>query len=386
MRLVFLNLFRNKISTLLTMFGIAIAIFLFCILETVLWSFTAGVEAADVSRLVVRHKESLVFPLPYSYVNKAKVDGVLSISYGNWFGGVFEPDDKFFFAQFAIDMESYVPLYPEMKIPPEDFQSVLKDRRGCILGQRLADRLKKKVGDTLVLKGGIYFSQDDGNNWEFTVRAIYTSDRPNFDQTIMFFHWNYLNEGWRAPESQKNLVGYLVLKIDDPAKTAEISKAIDKKFSTESERTLTMTEKAFNLEFVSMMGNLSLLIRFFGTVVVFTILLLSINTNMMNARERIGEIGLLKALGFSPRYIFKLYLSESLLLSFIGGLGGLAIAFLLINIMGWNPKPTFFSLFSVQPTTLVIGVLLSLFTGLISGITPAIVSSRMSASEALRSV
>lgn len=369
------------------MFGIAIAIFLFCILETILWAFTAGVDASDASRLVVRHKESLVFPLPLNYVNKVQsVQGVTGVSYGNWFGGFYEPLKDFFFAQFAIDMPSYLALYPEIEIPEDQRNAVLKDRQGCILGSRLAERLNLKVGDKVVLKGGIYFNKDDSNNWEFYVRAIYHSQRSNVDKTMMFFHWEYLNEGWRAAESQKNLVGYLVLRIEDPAKAAEISTFVDKKFDMESERTFTMTEKAFNLEFVSMMGNLSLLIRIFGTVVVFTILLISINTNMMNARERIGEVGLLKSLGFPPRYIFNLYLGESLLICLIGGGFGLLLAVFLINVQGFNPKPDFFSLFSVQPFTVGFGIALSLFTGLVSGITPAMISSRMSASEALRSI
>jgi putative ABC transport system permease protein len=385
-RLIFLNLFRNKISTLLTAFGIAIALFLFCILETILWAFSAGLEVADASRLMIRHKESLVFELPYHYSNKIKpVPGVKKIAYGNWFGGVYDANDKEFFAQFAVDLAGYFELYPEFSVSEDQKKALLADRQGCMIGEDLARRLNKKLGDPLFLRGGIFYAQGDQNIWKFTIKAIYTSDRKAFDKSTMFFHWDYLNEG-RRTEDSKDQIGFFILQINDPKNSAEISSRIDKIFEHSDNRTLTMTEKAFNLEFISMMGNISLMIRIFGTVVVFTILLISINTNMMSARERLGEIGLLKSLGFSPAYIFRLYLGESLLLCLFGGFTGLFLGYFCINILGYNPKPDFFPIFYINSSTLALGVGISIFTGILSGITPAIISSRISASEALRSV
>jgi putative ABC transport system permease protein len=370
----------------LTTFGIMIAIFLFCILEAILWAFTAGVEASDASRLVVRHKESLVFDLPLNYVNKVKsIKGINGVSHANWFGGIHEEKKDMFFAQFAADLETYLPLYPEIEINNDEKAALMSDRQGCVIGEDLARDLKKKVGDTVRLKGTIWPANNEQNLWDFNIRAIYTSKRKAVDKKMMFFHWDYLNEGRRDKDSRDS-VGFMLLKIDDPSDAARISTEVDKLFEFSDERTFCMTEKAFNLEFVSMMGNLSLLIRVFGTVVVFTILLISVNTNMMNARERIGEVGLLKALGFSPKYIFKLFLAESFLICFMGGVIGLSLAFFMINVKGWNPNEQFFPLFNLPNLTIAFALILSALTGILSGLTPALASARMSASEALRSV
>ena len=386
MKLVWLNLFRNKISALLTIIGIIIAIFAFCCLETILWAFGAGVELSDASRLVVRHKESLVFELPLHYANKVRgIKGINEVTYGNWFGGVYEPDEKLFFAQFAVEFEKYLKLYPEFEIDPEQKKALLADKQSCVIGEDLAKRLGKKVGDTLSLRGGIYHANNQENVWKFNVRAIYGSEKKAWDKNMMLFHWDFFNEGRRVEDS-KDLVGYLVLQIEDPGQMARISKSIDKLFENSDNRTLTMTEKAFNLEFISMMGNISLLIRIFGTVVVFTILLITINTNMMNARERVGEVGLLKALGFPSSYIFRLYLFESMLLSFIGGGLGIFFSYFLINVLELNPKADFFTIFYLPTKTIGFAVILTGVTGFLSGITPALISSRMGACEALRSV
>ncbi|HYF52044.1 MAG TPA: ABC transporter permease, partial [Planctomycetota bacterium] len=186
---MYLNLFRKPFRTALTIFGVAVALFLFCFLEATLDAFNVGVNMADASRLVVMHKESLAFNLPFAHKTRIEqVEGVKRAAGAIWFGGPYEEptpggekkDD--FFSQFATDLESYMQLYPEIRIDPAQARDLMSDQQGCVLGDKVAARIGKKVGDKLVFKGAIW-PRADGMPWEFNVRAIYTTDSPTFDRT-----------------------------------------------------------------------------------------------------------------------------------------------------------------------------------------------------------
>ena len=201
MRLLLLNLLRKPLRTLLTILGVGVALLLFCFLEAVLTSFNAGVNMADASRLIVQHKESIVFELPMSYRQLiAQTEGVTGVTTASWFGGLSQepgPDGtkrEEFFAQFATDIEGYLSLYPEVKIPPDQLSALMDDQMGCLLGAKIAERLGKKVGDRLVLRSTIWTQKNGSSIWEFNVRALYTSDSPTFDQTMMLFHFKRFDE------------------------------------------------------------------------------------------------------------------------------------------------------------------------------------------------
>ncbi len=390
MRLLLLNLLRKPLRTLLTMLGVGVALLLFCFLEAVLTSFSAGVNMADASRLIVQHKESIVFELPMSYrLLIAQTEGVIGVTTASWFGALSqEPGSdgkkrEEFFAQFATDIESYLPLYPEMDIPPEQLSDLLDDRMGCVLGAKIAERLRKKVGDRLVLRSTIWTHKEGSSIWEFNVRAVYTTDSPTFDPTMMLFHFKRFDE---ARQFGQGSVGLYILGIDNPGRSAEISEAIDARFANSPYETRTMTEKAFNLQFVGMLGNFQLLLRSIGSAVVLTMLLVSANTMMMSARERTREMGILKAIGFSDGHIFLLLIGEALTLSLLGAVAGVGLAWLLANVLHLNPKPDFFPVFYLPYESMLAAVGLAVLTGFVSGIVPAVTGMRLKATEALRSV
>ena len=389
MRLLIHNLCRKPLRTFLTIFGVAVALFLFCFLEAVVEAFNAGVNMSDASRLVVQHKESLSFNLPSSYKSLIEqTEGVKRVAGGVWFGGLSQEQQpggkkrEEFFANFAMDLENYLPLYPEIKVEPEQLRDLMHDRNGCILGARLAERLHKQLGDRLVLRSTIW-GQPSGPLWEFTVRAVYSTDSPTFDQTLMFFHLKRLDEGRMFV---KGTVGIYMASIVDPARAQEIACAIDKRFQNSPFETRTMTEKAFNLQFVSMVGNFKLLFRSIGSAVVLTMLLVSANTMMMSARERTREMGILKALGFTDGHIFRLLIGEALAICGLGALLGAGSAFLATNVFGLNPKPDFFPIFHLTPASLLLAFGIAAVTGLLSGLVPALAGMRLKATEALRSV
>ena len=293
MRLLLLNIFRKPLRTLLTVFGVGVALFLFCFLEIVLASFNAGVNMSDASRLIVQHKESIMFELPMSYRSLIEqTEGVTGVTAASWFGALSQepgPDGKKreeFFAQFSTDIEQYLRLYPEIKVPPDQLRDLLNDQMGCMLGEKIAERLNKKVGDRLVLRSTIWTQKNSSSIWEFNVRALYMTDSPTFDQTMMLFPQKRFDE---ARQFGKGYSGLYILGIADPERSSQISSAIDSRFANSPYETRTMTEKAFNLQFVGMIGNFQLLLRSIGSAVVLTMLLVSANTMMMSARERMRK-------------------------------------------------------------------------------------------------
>ena len=388
-RLMFLNLFRKKIRTFLTIFGVAVALFLFCFLEAVLSAFKTGVNMADASRLVVQQKEAITFTLPMSYESPiTQVEGVRRVAHGMWFGGMGQEQrpggekKEEFFANFAVDIEPYLDIYPEILVPKDQLLAVMNDQKACIIGSKLAERLGKKLGDHMTLRGTIW-SKPDGPIWEFNIRAIYTSSNKNFDQTMMIFHFKYFDE---ARDVEKGRAGFYVIALKDPSMAPEVSAKIDQRFSNSPSETRTMTEKAFNSTFLSMMGNLELLFRSIGSAVVLTMLLVSANTMMMSARDRTRDMGILKALGFTDQRVFMLLIGEAILIAFIGAIIGVGGSWTLFNLGDFNPKPDFFPVFKIPTPSLWMAFGIAAGTGLISGLIPGIVALRLKPTEALKSV
>lgn len=389
MKLIFLNLWRAPLRTGLTVLGASVALFLFCMLEAVLFAFTAGVAMAGASRLVVQAKESIVFLLPEAYHGQiAAVDGVKRVTSGMWFGGLYEEPlpggqkREEFFAQFAVEMDDYLAMYPEIEVSREQLKDLNADRVGCLLGDKIAARINKKVGDRLPLRGTIW-NKADNSAWEFTIRGIYTSHSETFDRTMMLFHYKYLDE-MRQIGKGKN--GFYIVELENPDRFAEVSTAIDQRFANSPDPTLTQSEKAFNMQFVSMMGNFQLLLRSIGMAVVLTMLLVAANTMMMSARDRTREMGILKAIGFTDGHVFRLLIGEALTVAMLGALVGIGGCYALVNLLRWNPKPDFFPIFLIPRPSALAAVGIAFVTGFLSGVVPAVVGMRLKAVEALRSI
>jgi putative ABC transport system permease protein len=389
MHLLLKNLTRKPLRTLLTMLSIAVALFLFCFLEAVLDAFNVGVNMSSASRLVVQHKESLMFSIPIAYrATLEQQEGVNAAVPMVWFGGWYQPKDETgqlreeMFAQFACDLEKHRKIFPEIIVDDKQFAELLADQAGCMIGDKTAERLGIKVGDRIVLRATIW-SRPGTPLWDFNVRAIYTSTAPSFDRTVMFFHYKYFDEG---RELDKGRVSIFWLGIDDAARYSEIAEAIDRRFANSPYETKSVTEKAFNMQFVSMMGNFQLLLRSIGTAIVLTMLLVAANTMMMNARDQTREMGILKSIGFTDGYIFRLLIGEALVVACLGCVLGAGFAYVLFTLAEVNPKPDFFPVFRVTPEALAGAFGIALITGALSGIVPALAGMRLKATEALRSV
>ncbi|HSQ60321.1 MAG TPA: FtsX-like permease family protein [Acidobacteriota bacterium] len=372
------HLWRHKRRTFLTVSSVAVALFLFCTLRTVMTSFESALRASADTRLVVRHAASLVFPLPLSYRERlAQVEGVRGISYGNWFGGTYQ-DPKNQFAQFAVDVPTILDLFPELELPAEQAAAFQAERTSCIVGAKLAEKFGWKLGDVVPIESTIY-----PGDFRFTVRGIYKGKTADVDENTLFFHWDYLNE--QMPPVRKDWVGIYWIEIPSGDLAASVSARIDDLYANSSQPTKTETEKAFQASFIQMMGNVSLLLTILGSAILFAILLVTINTMMMAARERTTEIAVLKTLGYTDGLVLRLVGAEAILVSLAGGLIGCGAAFLVFQRVDFTAGGMFPN-FTVIPETVGLGLALAIGMGLASGLVPALQAGRLRIASALRKV
>jgi putative ABC transport system permease protein len=371
------NLFRKKIRTALTLGSFAVALFLFGLLAIVRGAFSQGLEAAGTDRLVVINKVSIIQPLPVSYQERLeRIPGIKGVTHSNWFGGIYQ-DPKNFFAQMAVDDETWHSMYPEFSIPQEQWRAYMEDREGAIVGVKLAQRFGWKLGDRIPIKGTIF-----PGNWEFNIRAIYTGKQPADDTTQFWFHYKYLEE--RENTYWHGLVGWYVVRVSNPDDAVHVAKEIDTTFANSPWETKTDTEKAFAASFVKQAGNISFLIMSIGAVVFFTLLLVAGNTMAIAVRERIRELAVLKAVGFSDGFVLLLVVLESMLVAAIGGGLGLMLAKLL-SLRG-DPTGGLLPFFYLPAQALAVGAALALAVGLAAGIWPAYSAGRLKVVDALRRV
>jgi len=374
-RLVVANLLRNKSRTVLTVLSVAVAFFLFATLQSVVAALDAAADVGSEIRLVTSSASGITFPLPQAHAQRiAAVEGVQSVSWSNWFGGVYI-DPRNFFAQFAIDAESYLDMYPELAIPDDQRQAFLSERTAALVGSGLMERFGWRLGQTVTLQGTIF-----PGDWDFTIRAVYTPENPSFGDEMFHFHYDYLFER----TNRQVTPGWFILKLDDPDSAARISKQIDDVFENSTAPTRTETEKAFQAGFVTMWGNVGLLVEVLGTAVFFAILFVAANTMMMAARERVGEVAVMKTLGFQDPTLFGIVLAEAITLCVGGAVTGLGTARVVLG----NARPIQSMLpgCTIAADTLLMGMGVAVVLGTLTGLVPALQAARLSVVEALRRV
>ncbi len=379
-RLLLKNAFRHKLRTLLTMVGLVVAVCAFGMLRTIVDAWYAGANASSSTRLITRSATSLTIALPLAYAERLRaVEGVTQISWSNWFGGIYlEPRN--FFPQFAVDAPTYLALYPEYVINDSDRLAWLRDRQGALVGRKLADKWGWKIGDTIPIKGTIY-----PGTWSFTLRAIWDGADATVDESQLLFHWGFLNEFVRARGARANQVGVYVLGIDEPNNAALISQRIDAQFKNSMAETLTETEKAFQLGFVSMSEAILLALQAVSFIIIVIIMAVMANTMAMTARERLAEYATLKALGFPPGFVVRLLFGESLFIAVIGGVAGVLVTLPLAA--GFRSLTgALFPVFQVSPETMALQMLACLVVGVVAAAWPAWKMSRIDIVAGLRHV
>jgi putative ABC transport system permease protein len=351
-KLLIRNAFRHRLRAVLTVFGVAVAVLAFGLLSTLVDAWYAGVSAAAANRLMIRHAISLTFSLPISYMEKIRaIDGVTAVSHMTWFGGVFI-DRKNFFANFAVDAKSFLDLYPEFILPEDQTSAFLKDRRGCVVGRGLAQRFGWKVGDTVPLQGTIY-----SGDWPMVVRGIYRGRDKSTDENQLLFHWDYLNERLKERNPRRaDRAGLFVIEIAHAEDAPAVAGAVDAVFKNSLAETLTETERAFQLGFVTMSETILMAIRMVSLVIIGIIMAVVANTMIMSVRERMHEFAVFKTLGYGSFHLARLILGETLVVCAAGGALGIAGTFPALRILA-GYIGSIFPVLDIRPTTIWLDVL-----------------------------
>jgi putative ABC transport system permease protein len=363
--------------------SLIVALFLLCILRTLITTLQTGAATASSSRLIVQSAVSLFVDLPLSYQPKIEsVPGIDNVIKWQWFGGYYqEPQNQF--AQFAADAEKTFDAYPEMQIIDGSKEAFLANRRGCLIGERLARDYKWKVGDTIPIIPTIFPHPDGpGVAWEFEVAAIYHPTERYFDAGMMLFHWDYFEKTVEASMGEAPGVGTYIVHTPKGTDQIAVMAAIDQLFENGPQRVQATSEAEFQKQFISMMGNVPFFVSTIGGAVLVAILLAVVNTMLMSGREQTRDLGIMKALGFGDGTARVLLIAQSLALCILGG--GLGLLFARAMEPGIaKGMGGFFPGFHVLPSTYLLGAVVTVGLGLVAGIFPALQAGKLRPVEAL---
>jgi putative ABC transport system permease protein len=378
------NMFRRRGRTILTMISVAVAVVIFCVIRSAVVAWNAGADEAAKDRLATRHKVSITMQLPRHYIDdlRTKVEGVTASTWAVWFGAKDPKERTPFFAGFAADHATWFDVMDEMQVDPAQIAEWKQTKNGAILGDVLARTLDVKVGDRLNIDSDIY-----PGNWEFKVVGIYKPLRKTVDRNSMVFRWDYLNDDPRAQYSHDQ-IGWVMSRISDPGRSADIARAIDALFSERDDQTLTMSERAFQLSFLGAFSAILSAFDIVSLVIMLIMTLILANTIAMGVRERTHEYGVLRAIGFPPRHLVGFILGEAALVGLVGGILGVGLTMLVVNgLVGPAIEENMAGLFPyfVAPIK-VLALALAAATGLgvVAGLIPAIRASSLGVTDALR--
>jgi putative ABC transport system permease protein len=374
------NLFRKKLRAVLMIISILIAFAIFGVLASFERAFNAGQEVAEADRLVVVNKINFTQPLPIAYFNRVRaVEGVRQVTHANWFGGYYQ-DPKNFLIVMAVEPDSYMRLMDsDFNFTPEMRAAFIRDRAGALVGETMAEKWGWKVGDRVPISSSIFSQKNGSHAWDMTIVGIFGKRKPQLDTNFMLFQYDYFDE---TRSFSKDTIGWMVLKTASPSVNDQVAKKIDELFANSSDETSTDTEKAFNKAFVAQLGNIALIVTLVVGAAFVTILMIVGNTMMMAVRERAREIAVLKTLGFSGARVLRLVLGETLLLAFIGGIPGLAVAAMVVLALRQS-LVNFVPGMSVNPAILLVALALMLALGLATGLMPALNAFRLKIAAAM---
>jgi putative ABC transport system permease protein len=380
--LILRNSLRNRRRSILTVSSMAVSL---CLLGVLMAMYRALFYGGDTSpaqalRLMTHHKVSLANPLPSSYGAKIEqVPGVKSASVWQWFGGAYKDarDPRNFFARFGVDPARVLAIHAELVLPDEQKQVFLRERTACIASRALADKFGWKPGERITFEGDIF-----PVTLELTLAGIF--DDPDRNE-LLFFNRDYLEEALPKDSPQRDTVGAFKVQVSSPQQVPAVAKAIDGLFENSPYPTTTESERAFQLSFVSFLGNLKLFLMAICGAVTFTILLVSANTISMSVRERIPEFGIMKALGFTPAAVLGIILGEAAVIGLAGGALGCLLAGGLCAMGRQAPAfLNFLRQLSLTPWITVLSLSAAVLIGLASALIPALNASRTSIVDSLR--
>jgi putative ABC transport system permease protein len=363
---------------MLSVLSVAVSLFLLVTLLVGLREFTVPIEDLSAAlRVVVRSKVSIANFLPARQrATIERIPGVEAVSPFSWFGGKFRNEENMTFAQFAMDAHLLSKIFGEAKVPPDQMEAFVKNQRGCIVGKLTADKYKLKIGDWIPFTSIIYPC-----TLEMQVMGIYEGTP---DDRNVLFHHKYLDESCGSP----GWVGTWWLKVRSAEDMPRVLDAINRAFANTSAAVRAESERAFQLSFISMLGDITLLVHSICSVVIFTLVLVTASTMSMAIRERFRELAVLKALGYRRQELFTFILAESFGLAGLGALLGIGGAWAVYTFTPIMQVVTNGILIRFEVTLRIIGLAATVAAGLgiISALAPSIAVARMSVVNGLKTL
>ncbi len=361
--LIWTALWRKKVRTLLTLLSIVIAFVLFGMLQGVDAAFAATVSRANVNRLFVSSATAFTESLPLAHEARIEsVPGVERVSHQSWFAGYFR-DPKNFIFSFPVDAQRLLDVYPEYELPPEQMEAWKRTRDGAIVGAELAKQYGWKIGDRVPLHSQIWTKAGGSSDWDFQIVGIYSSPNDPAISNQLFLNYAYFDE---ARSFGKGRVGWYIVRVADPARSAEVAADIDRLTANSVDETETKTEKEFSQAFVKQLGDIDFIVTRILFAVFFALLFATGSSLMQSVRERIPELAVLKTLGFTDTRVWVLVLVESALLCILAALAGLGIATALFPAL-----KRAIGVVSLPPVVLIEGVAIAILLALLTGALPA---------------
>jgi putative ABC transport system permease protein len=374
------NLKRKKLRTWLTLLSIVVVFILFGLLSALKQALVGGVSMAGANRLMVQHKVSLLNLLPVAYKDRMqRIKGVALATHQTWFGGTIK-DSKDVFFQTPVVPNELLDMFPELVLPNDQKEVWFKTRTGAIIGRALANQMKWTVGMHVPITSPIWPKADGNQTWEFDIVGIYDAKDKKTDTTSMFFHYDYFDEGRGRGKGQ---VGWYSIRVQDPAQAADVAKLVDQEFENSDEETKTAPEAVIMQSWAKQVGDIGLIVASILGAGFFMLLLVTGNTVAQSVRERTGELGVLKAIGFTNGQVLALVLAESCLLAVLGGGIGLGFASLMVPAIA-KPLATILPTFFFPGRDLLLGAGLCILLGLATGILPALGAMRLRIADSLR--
>ncbi len=378
--LVARNLWRKPLRTILLIISILVAFLIFTILIGFNFAYERSLdESSRANRLVVNNKINFTESLPYAYFNRiARAPGVTDATHASWFGAFYQDQRTSRFVGFAVDPESYLRVYAEQILMPEEQkQAFIRERTGVIVGRDLAEKYGWRIGDTIPISSNIFSQRDGSRAWDMKVVGIFSGARPSDSTTALYFQYAYYNETITFGRDQ---IGSVSLLTTGPEANDATARAIDAQFANSSAETATVDEKTFSRSFLQQAGDINFIITLVVSAAFAAILMIVGNTMVTAIRERTNEIGVLKTIGFSSPRVLRMVLGESVLLSLIGAGAGVVLGGLALKALE-SQAP--FGALDLEPVVVAMAFAIAVLLGLLTGLIPAVSALRMSIIEAL---
>jgi putative ABC transport system permease protein len=379
--LIWSMLWRSKARTWLTFCSIAVAFFLFGMLQAVESAFMSGVRLAGDDRLVVGHRMGFTAGvLPLSYLSQIEqVEGVRAVNSLFPFGGTWQ-HEKNHVQGIAADPSPARVSDPSFIVAPEHARAFQETFTGALVGRDLAAKYGWKVGDHIALT--IPQHRKDGTqHWEFDLVGTFWYDdkltgrsRP---ANFLMIRYDYWNESVKYP----NLVLWYFVLIHDPQQATAVGQAIDALFLNSQYPTKTERESEFQASFLKQMGDIAAIVTAILAAVFFTLVIVAGNAMMQAFRERVPELAVMKTVGFTNRRIVALVAAESVALCFTAGSLGLGLSMLTVPAL--QKAGVELPVFAIENSTAAAGFLLAAALGVVAALIPAWNAARLSVIEAL---